>query len=103
RTGSSDRSGEGHGLGLTIAAGQARVLGARLSFRNAGPDDDRSAETPGSAAPPEPPESPGTTENAGRPEKAGHLGNTEDTGGGCSGAIAELVLPEAVLPEAAAD
>ncbi|MEU2678636.1 two-component system sensor histidine kinase CseC [Streptomyces sp. NPDC007107] len=37
RTGSSDRSGRGHGLGLTIAAGQARVLGARLTFRNAGP------------------------------------------------------------------
>lgn len=37
RTGSSDRSGHGHGLGLTIAAGQARVLGARLTFRNAGP------------------------------------------------------------------
>ncbi|MEV0371463.1 two-component system sensor histidine kinase CseC [Streptomyces sp. NPDC050636] len=35
RTGSSDRSGRGHGLGLTIAAGQARVLGARLTFRNA--------------------------------------------------------------------
>ncbi|WP_256106960.1 two-component system sensor histidine kinase CseC [Streptomyces sp. ODS05-4] len=42
RTGSSDRAGHGHGLGLTIAAGQARVLGARLTFRNAatapGPD-----------------------------------------------------------------
>ncbi|HWU05485.1 MAG TPA: two-component system sensor histidine kinase CseC [Streptomyces sp.] len=37
RTGSSDRAGRGHGLGLTIAAGQARVLGARLTFRNAGP------------------------------------------------------------------
>jgi signal transduction histidine kinase len=34
RTGSSDRSGSGHGLGLTIATGQARVLGARLTFRN---------------------------------------------------------------------
>jgi signal transduction histidine kinase len=34
RTGRSDRSGAGHGLGLTIAAGQARVLGARLTFRN---------------------------------------------------------------------
>ncbi|SCD31013.1 Signal transduction histidine kinase [Streptomyces sp. TverLS-915] len=34
RTGSADRSGGGHGLGLTIAAGQARVLGARLTFRN---------------------------------------------------------------------
>ncbi|MFJ6696263.1 two-component system sensor histidine kinase CseC [Streptomyces sp. NPDC091272] len=37
RTGSSDRAGQGHGLGLTIAAGQARVLGARLTFRNAQP------------------------------------------------------------------
>ncbi|WP_415948181.1 two-component system sensor histidine kinase CseC [Streptomyces sp. KLOTTS4A1] len=36
RTGSSDRAGHGHGLGLTIAAGQARVLGARLTFRNIG-------------------------------------------------------------------
>ncbi|GAA0484762.1 two-component system sensor histidine kinase CseC [Streptomyces sp. NPDC046215] len=38
RTGSKDRAGKGHGLGLTIAAGQARVLGARLSFRNADPE-----------------------------------------------------------------
>ncbi|MCX4549123.1 HAMP domain-containing histidine kinase [Streptomyces sp. NBC_01387] len=38
RTGSSDRSGVGHGLGLTIASGQARVLGARLTFRNAAPE-----------------------------------------------------------------
>ncbi|MDO0935335.1 two-component system sensor histidine kinase CseC [Streptomyces sp. DG2A-72] len=37
RTGRSDRSGHGHGLGLTIAAGQARVLGARLTFRNIRP------------------------------------------------------------------
>ncbi|MZD04497.1 HAMP domain-containing protein [Streptomyces sp. SID5785] len=34
RTGAADRAGHGHGLGLTIAAGQARVLGARLTFRN---------------------------------------------------------------------
>ncbi len=34
RTGSSDRAGSGHGLGLTIATGQTRVLGARLVFRN---------------------------------------------------------------------
>ncbi|MGW7007438.1 sensor histidine kinase [Streptomyces sp. NPDC054933] len=39
RTGSSDRAGQGHGLGLTIAAGQARVLGATLAFRNADDDD----------------------------------------------------------------
>ncbi|MEV8310610.1 two-component system sensor histidine kinase CseC [Streptomyces flavidovirens] len=38
RTGSSDRAGHGHGLGLTIASGQARVLGARLTFRNAHQD-----------------------------------------------------------------
>ncbi|TQN27723.1 signal transduction histidine kinase [Haloactinospora alba] len=31
-------SGGGHGLGLTIAVGQARVLGARLSFTNADAD-----------------------------------------------------------------
>ncbi len=41
RTGSRDRAGQGHGLGLTIAVGQARVLGATLSFRNA--DDDAGA------------------------------------------------------------
>ncbi|MFD7704978.1 two-component system sensor histidine kinase CseC [Streptomyces caelestis] len=47
RTGSADRAGRGHGLGLTIAAGQARVLGARLTFRNvrpAGAPDDAPAE-----------------------------------------------------------
>ncbi|MEW1721796.1 two-component system sensor histidine kinase CseC [Streptomyces sp. NPDC093109] len=38
RTGATDRAGHGHGLGLTIAAGQARVLGARLTFRNATPE-----------------------------------------------------------------
>ncbi|MEU3047212.1 MULTISPECIES: two-component system sensor histidine kinase CseC [unclassified Streptomyces] len=38
RTGARDRAGTGHGLGLTIAAGQARVLGARLTFRNAAPE-----------------------------------------------------------------
>ncbi|WP_055601897.1 sensor histidine kinase [Streptomyces aureus] len=51
RTGSSAR-GRGHGLGLTIALGQAEVLGARLAFAN----------TPGAGAtatldlPPTPPE-----------------------------------------------
>jgi signal transduction histidine kinase len=39
RTGSADRSGSGHGLGLTIATGQARVLRARLTFRNAPASD----------------------------------------------------------------
>jgi signal transduction histidine kinase len=34
RTGAAER-GRGHGLGLTIAAGQAHVIGARLAFGNA--------------------------------------------------------------------
>ncbi|MGW5678743.1 sensor histidine kinase [Streptomyces sp. NPDC003860] len=34
RTGASER-GRGHGLGLTVAQGQAGVLGARLAFANA--------------------------------------------------------------------
>ncbi|MEV5397777.1 ATP-binding protein [Streptomyces cellulosae] len=37
RTGAEQR-GRGHGLGLTIAQGQAKVIGARLDFRNH-PDD----------------------------------------------------------------
>ncbi|MEU5439047.1 two-component system sensor histidine kinase CseC [Streptomyces sp. NPDC020719] len=45
RTGSSDRAGHGHGLGLTIAAGQARVLGARLTFRNAAPEGSTAGTT----------------------------------------------------------
>ncbi|MEU6176025.1 HAMP domain-containing sensor histidine kinase [Streptantibioticus parmotrematis] len=39
RTGNSSRAGSGHGLGLTIAAGQARVLGATLSFDNASQEE----------------------------------------------------------------
>ncbi|MFJ1595350.1 two-component system sensor histidine kinase CseC [Streptomyces sp. NPDC088261] len=46
RTGATDRAGHGHGLGLTIAAGQARVLGARLTFRNASQDPTPTPETP---------------------------------------------------------
>ncbi|MEV0198902.1 HAMP domain-containing sensor histidine kinase [Nonomuraea sp. NPDC050691] len=34
RTGAAER-GRGHGLGLTIALGQAKVIGARLAFANA--------------------------------------------------------------------
>jgi signal transduction histidine kinase len=49
RTGSSDRSGSGHGLGLTIAAGQTRILGARLTFRNADTDGDVDAGGGGGA------------------------------------------------------
>ncbi|WP_424215499.1 two-component system sensor histidine kinase CseC [Streptomyces sp. BI20] len=50
RTGSSDRAGVGHGLGLTIAAGQARVLGARLTFRNVAAPGGRSGEAAGAVA-----------------------------------------------------
>ncbi|MFF1422708.1 two-component system sensor histidine kinase CseC [Streptomyces sp. NPDC058280] len=49
RTGASDRAGQGHGLGLTIAAGQARVLGARLTFRNAMPEGAADREGTGGA------------------------------------------------------
>ncbi|MFE4862579.1 two-component system sensor histidine kinase CseC [Streptomyces sp. NPDC056670] len=49
RTGSSDRAGNGHGLGLTIAAGQAKVLGARLTFRNAAPEGTPNAAGTGGA------------------------------------------------------
>ncbi|MFF1358982.1 two-component system sensor histidine kinase CseC [Streptomyces sp. NPDC058297] len=49
RTGAADRAGHGHGLGLTIAAGQARVLGARLTFRNVR-SPDAPAETPAEGA-----------------------------------------------------
>lgn len=50
RTGSKDRAGRGHGLGLTIAAGQARVLGARLVLRNsARPEPDDGADGSGGA------------------------------------------------------
>ncbi len=34
-SGSAKGSAKGHGLGLTIAVGQAEVLGARLTFENA--------------------------------------------------------------------
>ena len=37
RTGATER-GHGHGLGLTIALGQAQVIGARLTFANATPN-----------------------------------------------------------------
>ncbi|WP_329140965.1 HAMP domain-containing histidine kinase [Streptomyces sp. NBC_01476] len=39
RTGTPSRSAPGHGLGLTIATAQSRVLGARLTFRNAPAED----------------------------------------------------------------
>ncbi len=69
RTGSKDRAGTGHGLGLTIAAGQARVLGARLTFRNADPVLDG-------------------------PDRTGGMDGTNGTDGECRGAVAVLWLPE---------
>jgi signal transduction histidine kinase len=50
RTGASDRAGHGHGLGLTIAAGQARVLGARLTFGNTPPPDGAAGDEDGPAS-----------------------------------------------------
>ncbi|MFE2441364.1 two-component system sensor histidine kinase CseC [Streptomyces melanosporofaciens] len=72
RTGSKDRAGTGHGLGLTIAAGQARVLGARLTFRNADPVLDGPDETDGTDG----------------------MDGTHGTDGECRGAVAVLWLPE---------
>ncbi|MBU3869094.1 HAMP domain-containing histidine kinase [Streptomyces sp. 4503] len=72
RTGSKDRAGTGHGLGLTIAAGQARVLGARLTFRNADPVLDGPDETDGTD----------------------EMDGTHGTDGECRGAVAVLWLPE---------
>lgn len=88
RTGSPDRSGRGHGLGLTIAAGQARVLGARLTFRNAPapfPDEDTPAvqKAPGGpgAAASGPARSPGTGASAAVTPGSGSTGpDTTDSG-----------------------
>ncbi|WP_189705373.1 sensor histidine kinase [Streptomyces anandii] len=49
----------GHGLGLTIALGQAEVLGARLEFANA-PDGGAVATLTLPQSPPEPEDDPGT-------------------------------------------
>ncbi|MFF3750670.1 two-component system sensor histidine kinase CseC [Streptomyces sp. NPDC002018] len=77
RTGASDRAGHGHGLGLTIAAGQARVLGARLTFRNAEPE--------GAAA---------RAGTGGAGIGGGGAGIGGAGVGGAGGAIAVLWLPE---------
>ncbi|MER5970637.1 two-component system sensor histidine kinase CseC [Streptomyces sp. NPDC002055] len=77
RTGSTDRSGNGHGLGLTIATGQARVLGARLTFRNAIPQD--------GGVPPE-----------GREADGGVSSESREADGG---AVAVLWLPESAPTE----
>lgn len=91
RTGSSDRAGRGHGLGLTIAAGQARVLGARLTFRNV-----RDGQAPAPGAAPVPPQSrttgSGPDTDSGREPGAG-TGTGGEAGAVC-GAVAVLWLPE---------
>ncbi|WP_236243265.1 two-component system sensor histidine kinase CseC [Streptomyces sp. CC228A] len=112
RTGASDRAGAGHGLGLTIAAGQARVLGARLTFRNAAaPDGTAAAAAPGApegrggSALPGGPGAPVPAEATGMPHApsgtgavggAGALGGGDVAGGAgeAGGAIAVLWLPE---------
>ncbi|MGK5630602.1 two-component system sensor histidine kinase CseC [Streptomyces sp. URMC 123] len=82
RTGSSDRAGHGHGLGLTIASGQARVLGARLTFRNAPPD----RAVPGAPGEPGAPGPGGPGRPGGEPGPAAEPAN--------GGAVAVLWLPE---------
>src|SRR5690606_1596249 len=58
RTGSKDRAGRGHGLGLPIVAGQARMLGARPAVRHirpaGAPDDVPARGAGGVLGPPEP-------------------------------------------------
>lgn len=99
RTGSKDRAGRGHGLGLTIAAGQARVLGARLTFRNAPAEDgagEGGTEEGGTASGGE------AAATGGARDAGGVRGTTErDAGGGdaeapppTGGAVAVLWLPE---------
>ncbi|MGP3952051.1 two-component system sensor histidine kinase CseC [Streptomyces sp. 7N604] len=100
RTGSDDRAGIGHGLGLTIAAGQARVLGARLTFHNgtAEGEGDTGAEEPGSCTDTG---AAGTGQAEAGPAGAGEAGSGAGTAGSCAGtdqagtgAIAVLWLPE---------
>ncbi|MBA0053831.1 HAMP domain-containing histidine kinase [Streptomyces sp. AJS327] len=105
RTGSRDRSGRGHGLGLTIAAGQARVLGAELALYNA---DETGATASGDpshgasdTAGPDTPGEPGT-DGTDKIDKADGTGGARPDGGADAdgpptedggGAIAELRLP----------
>ncbi|OEJ95035.1 two-component system sensor histidine kinase CseC [Streptomyces thermolilacinus] len=93
RTGASDRgrAGAGHGLGLTIAAGQARVLGARLTFRNAAMPEGTAAQAApdGTAAH----GIPGSTAAHGTPGSTAP-GTPDGTAPGVGGAIAVLWLPE---------
>ncbi|WP_079171055.1 MULTISPECIES: two-component system sensor histidine kinase CseC, partial [unclassified Streptomyces] len=74
RTGASDRAGAGHGLGLTIAAGQARVLGARLTFRNAAADGTAAAVAPGGRGGAAGPDALGPAGGAGTPDAPGGTG-----------------------------
>ncbi|MFF3553820.1 two-component system sensor histidine kinase CseC [Streptomyces tsukubensis] len=95
RTGASDRAGTGHGLGLTIAAGQARVLGARLTFRNAGPSGPVPRKAAGAGAG----DGSGTGTGSGpRRDCASRRGSGPSAGAAPAaepgGAIAVLWLPE---------
>ncbi|OEV16007.1 hypothetical protein AN221_34950, partial [Streptomyces nanshensis] len=65
-TGASER-GRGHGLGLTVAQGQAGVLGARPTFANA-PDGGAIATLDLAPERPEGPEGPRRPEGPKRPE-----------------------------------
>ncbi|MDT0474687.1 histidine kinase dimerization/phospho-acceptor domain-containing protein [Streptomyces sp. DSM 41014] len=80
----------GHGLGLTIALGQAEVLGARLEFGNAegasrgeGTSQGEGASRVEGASPPE------GTSRADGPSRADGAGGTARSGG----AVATLTLP----------
>ncbi|MFE1862986.1 ATP-binding protein [Streptomyces anandii] len=63
----------GHGLGLTIALGQAEVLGARLEFANA-PDGGAVATLTLPQSPPEPEDGPGTAGGSGIRAATGEAG-----------------------------
>ncbi|MER7758182.1 HAMP domain-containing sensor histidine kinase [Streptomyces sp. NPDC097619] len=86
RTGAAER-GHGHGLGLTIALGQARVIGARLTFGEAEPDGSRGRDASRS------------------PEEVGGPQGAEGAEGGqcpgrARGAVATLELPPPPPPTA---
>ncbi|MEU6659567.1 HAMP domain-containing sensor histidine kinase [Streptomyces sp. NPDC046821] len=78
----TDNGSKGHGLGLTIALGQAEVLGARLTFAN----------VPGAGAP--------DADVSGSPDADAPGAGTpgEDGGGETGGAVATLTLPHGEHP-----
>ncbi|MER5496259.1 HAMP domain-containing sensor histidine kinase [Streptomyces sp. NPDC002561] len=74
----TEGAGRGHGLGLTIAAGQAEAIGAELAFRNA-PDGGAMARV----VLPEPPDPNGCAPDDDAPGDGARDGGT--TGGGTTG------------------